>query len=99
MFSALLAVNLGGYLAGYFGGVTLGLPESMRRALTLEIGMQNAGLGTTLAMRLFPDEPGAALPAAIYTFGCMCTGTILARLWAEAQRRTDARRERTSARE
>ncbi|NLX96428.1 MAG: bile acid:sodium symporter family protein [Rhodopirellula sp.] len=99
VFSALLAVNLGGYLAGYFGGVTLGLPESMRRALTLEIGMQNAGLGTTLAMRLFPDEPGAALPAAIYTFGCMCTGTILARLWAEAQRRTDARRERTSARE
>ena len=57
------------------------LPETMRRALTIEIGMQNAGLGTTLAMGLFADER-IALPAALYTFGCMFTGTILARAWA-----------------
>jgi BASS family bile acid:Na+ symporter len=83
---ALLAVNLGGYLAGYCGGLGLRLPEPMRRALTLEVGMQNAGLGTTLAMALFPGEPATALPAAMYTFGCMFTGTVLARLWAERQR-------------
>ena len=45
---ALLAVNLAGYAAGYGGGRLMRLPETMRRALTLEIGMQNAGLGTTL---------------------------------------------------
>ncbi|MBN2579434.1 MAG: bile acid:sodium symporter family protein, partial [Pirellulales bacterium] len=78
---ALLAVNLAGYAAGYFGGQLLRLPEPMRRALTLEIGMQNAGLGTTLAMTLFADER-IALPAALYTFGCMFTGTVLARVWA-----------------
>ncbi len=83
--TALLMVNLGGYLAGYTGGAAMQLPEPMRRALTLEIGMQNAGLGTTLAMRLFPDDPGTALPAAMYTFGCMLTGTILARLWARTR--------------
>jgi BASS family bile acid:Na+ symporter len=44
--------------------------------------MQNAGLGTTLAMALFEDK-SIALPAALYTFGCMLTGTILARVWAE----------------
>ncbi len=30
-----------------------------------------------------PNDPAAAIPPAIYTFGCMLTGTILARLWAE----------------
>ncbi len=78
---ALLTLNLAGYAAGYVGGQRLRLPEAMRRALTLEIGMQNAGLGTTLAMALF-DDARIALPAALYTFGCMLTGTMLARLWA-----------------
>lgn len=84
---ALLAVNLGGYLAGFLGSFLLRLPDPMRRALTLEIGMQNAGLGTTLALGLFKDAPATALPAALYTFGCMFTGTVLARLWAEFGRR------------
>jgi BASS family bile acid:Na+ symporter len=79
---ALAAVNLGGYLAGFFGSAALRLSRPMRRALTLEVGMQNAGLGTVLAMRLFADDR-IALPAALYTFGCMFTGTILARIWAE----------------
>jgi BASS family bile acid:Na+ symporter len=79
---ALLTLNLGGYLAGYAGGHLIRLPASMRRALTLEIGMQNAGLGATLATQLFPHAPAVALPAAMYTFGCMFTGTVLARLWA-----------------
>lgn len=80
---ALLVVNLAGYLAGNAGGRLLRLPTSMRRALTLEVGMQNAGLGTFLALKVFGDEPAAAIPTAIYTFGCMFTGTVLARLWAE----------------
>jgi BASS family bile acid:Na+ symporter len=45
--------------------------------------MQNAGLGTILAMRVFGDYPTATVPPAIYTFGCVLTGTILARFWAE----------------
>jgi BASS family bile acid:Na+ symporter len=52
----------------------------MRRALILEIGMQNAGLGTVLATDFFGPE--AAIAPALYTFGCMLTGTILARAWA-----------------
>ena len=39
----LALLNLGGYLAGYFGGAAFRLDEPMRRALTLEVGMQNAG--------------------------------------------------------
>jgi BASS family bile acid:Na+ symporter len=80
---ALLVINLAGYLAGYAGGRLLRLPRPMRRALTLEVGMQNAGLGTFLVLRVFEEQPAAAIPTALYTFGCMFTGTILARLWAE----------------
>lgn len=78
---ALLLVNVLGYLAGFFGGRLLGVDGPMRRALTLEVGMQNAGLGSTLAAGLFSD-PATALPSALYTFGCMFTGTVLARIWA-----------------
>jgi BASS family bile acid:Na+ symporter len=89
----LLLVNVGGYLAGYGAGAAMGLPEPMRRALTLEIGMQNAGLGTVLAVEHFREFPTAAILPATYTFGCMLTGTILARLWARAAERAE-RRER-----
>ena len=83
---ALVGVNLGGYAAGYLGGCVLRVPDRMRRALTLEIGMQNAGLGATLAADLF--GPAAAIAPAVYTFGCMLTGTVLARLWAGYSPRT-----------
>ncbi|GAB4136024.1 MAG: bile acid:sodium symporter family transporter [Planctomycetaceae bacterium] len=80
---ALLCVNLLGYTAGWLAGRhLLGLSEGMRRALTLEIGMQNAGLGTVLALDLFKDKPAVAIPTAAYTFGCMLTGTILAQIWS-----------------
>jgi BASS family bile acid:Na+ symporter len=78
----LLLINVLGYLAGYGAGLLIRLDEPMRRALTLEIGMQNAGLGATLALALFPDRPGIAIPPALYAFGCMFTGTVLAQLWA-----------------
>lgn len=79
--AALLGVNVLGYLAGGLGARALGLSTPMRRALTLEVGMQNAGLGTTLALGLFPDRPAVAIPGALYTFGCMLTGTLLASYW------------------
>jgi len=44
LMAALLVINLSGYAAGFGGGLLLRLPPSMRRALTLEVGMQNAGL-------------------------------------------------------
>ena len=84
LLGALLGLNLLGYLAGNLGGAAMRLPPGMRRALTLEVGMQNAGLGTTLVTSLFPDDPSVAIPTALYTFGCMFTGTVLARVWSTA---------------
>jgi BASS family bile acid:Na+ symporter len=82
---ALIGVNLGGYLAGYTGGLAMRLPAPMRRALTLEVGMQNAGLGAYLSGELFAAGDAIAMAPAMYTFGCMLTGTILASLWGRSQ--------------
>lgn len=80
---ALVALNLLGYLAGWMAGGAGRLEEGRRRALAIEVGMQNAGLGTVLALQLFPDRPAIQVPTALYTFGCIFTGTILASWWAK----------------
>ena len=80
---ALLLVNLNGYLAGYLVSTGFKLPSTFRRALTLEVGMQNAGLGTALAATLYGEGTLATIPTAVYTFGCMLTGTVLAVTWRE----------------
>jgi len=77
----LAVINLLGYACGYFSGAQLRLPEGMRRALTLEVGMQNAGAGTALAIELFGEGSAAITPCILYTFGCMLTGTLLATVW------------------
>lgn len=82
---ALLAINLVGYAAGYGAGALLRLPAGYRRALTLEVGMQNAGLGTALASSLYGASTIATIPTAAYTFGCMLTGTILAVFWHRSE--------------
>jgi BASS family bile acid:Na+ symporter len=82
MLTALLAVNAIGYVVGYGSGCIMRLPEPMRRALTLEIGMQNAGIGAYLATQLFPGREAIAIAPAMYTFGCMLTGTVLAGVWS-----------------
>jgi len=84
---ALGTLNLLGYVVGYCSARQLRLPESMRRALTLEVGMQNAGLGATLATTLFAASEALngsviAIAPALYTFGCMFTGTVLAGVWS-----------------
>ncbi|MEC9092400.1 MAG: bile acid:sodium symporter family protein [Planctomycetota bacterium] len=81
LLGVLLVLNLLGYAVGYVSGWALRLAEPLKRALTLEIGMQNAGLGATLAAVLFVHRPEIAIAPAMYTFGCMLTGTALARSW------------------
>jgi BASS family bile acid:Na+ symporter len=78
---ALACINLVGYLVGYWGGAALRFPEGVRRALTIELGMQNAGLGVGLAQELFPKIPEATIPPALFTVGSMLTATLLVQGW------------------
>ena len=61
--------------------------------------MQNAGLGTVLVLGLFKDQPAAAIPTAVYTFGCMLTGTLLAHCWSRIPVSDDDESEIVAAKE
>ena len=97
VFGCLLLINTLGYVGGFAGGSLMKLTHPMKRALTLEVGMQNAGLGATLATQLFtnPDSTVAIAPA-FYTFFCMFTGTILAWYWSSKSVQDDQSQEVTS---
>jgi BASS family bile acid:Na+ symporter len=72
-------LNVYGMLAGYGVGSAFRMETRRRRTLAIEIGMQNAGLGTVLARKHFGDE--AALPAAIFVFVCIITASVMAAVW------------------
>ncbi len=84
VFSALLLLNLAGYFAGIVVGELARMTKPMRRALALEVGMQNAGVGTFLAVSIYGEGTLAQIPTAAYTFGCMLTGTMLAAFWSRS---------------
>jgi BASS family bile acid:Na+ symporter len=72
-------LNIYGMLSGYGVGAAFRMEVRRRRTLAIEIGMQNAGLGTVLALKHFGEK--AAIPAAIFVFICIITASIMAELW------------------
>lgn len=83
LLAALLLVNVLGYVAGYYGGRLLGLPEPMTRALTLVVGMQNAGLGAVIAKSAFEDRPAVQVPSAVFALASVYTGMLLVFAWKQ----------------
>ncbi len=84
VFIAVVLHNGAGLLLGYFIAKLMGLSESQRRAISLEVGMQNSGLGVALATAHF--GPLAALPSALGAVWHNITGPIIATFWSK---RTD----------
>ncbi|WP_431870028.1 bile acid:sodium symporter family protein [Nocardiopsis eucommiae] len=76
-----------GYLVGYFGR----LPDSARRAVSVEVGMQNSGLAASLATTHF--EPVAALPGALFSVWHNLSGAAVATFWARRAPRDAEKRE------
>jgi BASS family bile acid:Na+ symporter len=83
--AAVVTLNIYGMLAGYGVGTAFKMELARRRTLVIEIGMQNAGLGTVLALKHFGEE--AALPAAAFVFICIITASIMAELWRRQSNR------------
>lgn len=76
-----LVLNLAGMAAGYGVGALFRMDLSRRRTLSIEIGMQNAGLGAVLALRHFGPESRAAIPTAAFVFVCILTASVAASVW------------------
>jgi len=70
-----------GYFLGYFFAKLTGCPETLRRTISIEVGMQNSGLGAALATRHFPQIALAPVPAAISAVFHSIIGSCLAAWW------------------
>ena len=74
LMAALATLNLSAYGVAYLAGGLLGWPPAQRRTLVIEVGMQNAGLGSVLAMAHLGQA--AAIPSAFYTALCVLTAAM-----------------------
>jgi BASS family bile acid:Na+ symporter len=80
VFLVVILHNVLGYVLGFLLGIVLKLPTSKKKALSIEIGMQNSGLATSLAGTAFPDLSMATVPGAIFSVWHNISGAILANL-------------------
>ncbi|MDF1632153.1 bile acid:sodium symporter family protein [Mycoplana sp. MJR14] len=69
-----------GYLLGYLAAKFSGLSVAKRKAIAIEVGMQNSGLGAALANAHF--SPVAAVPSAIFSVWHNISGALLANYFA-----------------
>ena len=72
--------NAAGYLLGYFGARLAKLDESSCRTVAIEVGLQNGGMATALAINTLKD-PLAALAPAIFGPWMNISGSVLASWW------------------
>jgi len=79
LFIAVLLLHLGGFVLGYLLVKLLGYPEDYRRTVSIEVGMQNSGLGSELAKKHISVT--AAAPCAISAVYHCIIGSFLAAYW------------------
>ena len=78
IFAVVILHNLLGYLCGYLVAVLFKMDMPRKKAVAIEIGMQNSGLATTLAGSAFPNMAMATVPGAIFSVWHNISGAILA---------------------
>lgn len=71
-----------GYLLGFWVSRFFKLPYADAKAVAIEVGMQNSGLGVALAATHFAASPLTALPSAIFSLWHNISGPALATYWA-----------------
>lgn len=80
LLTAVLLLHVGGFGLGYGLARLTGFGPSVARTVSIEVGMQNSGLGVVLARRHFAD-PLTAVPCAISSVFHSVIGSVLAGWW------------------
>lgn len=80
IFAVVVLHNCLGYLLGYTFGKIFKMDLSKKKALAIEVGMQNSGLGAAIAAAHF--SPLAAVPSAIFSVWHNISGPILATIFS-----------------
>jgi bile acid:Na+ symporter, BASS family len=78
---AVFLLHAGGFFLGYVFSRVLRCDELTSRTISVEVGMQNSGLGAALAKAHFAQMPLAPLPCAISATFHSVIGSILAGVW------------------
>ncbi len=79
--------NVLGYAIGYALAHYLGMQWPQRKAIAIEVGMQNSGLGASLAIAHF--SPLAAVPSALFSVWHNISGALLANFFQKMPRVTE----------
>ena len=87
-FAVVFCHNTLGYIFGYATGRLARFTKAKKRTISIEVGMQNAGLATVLAGNFFAAQPLAVLPCAISCAWHSISGTILAGLFLRHDKKT-----------
>ena len=74
--------NICGLSLGYLIGQLLRLTEPKKRAVSIEVGMQNSGLASSLATLHFAAHPLATIPGAIFSVWHNISGAMVARIYS-----------------
>ncbi len=78
---AVFLLHAGGFGFGYLFSWMLGYGTIVNRTISIEVGMQNSGLGAALAQNNFPQLPTAPVPCAISAVFHSVMGSMLAAIW------------------
>lgn len=84
---AVVAHNAMALGIGWLSARVLGLPVADRRAVTLEVGLQNSGLGLGIIFTFFSDLTSMAIIAAAWGIWHLISGMSLSFLWQGLDRR------------
>ncbi|MBU0438221.1 MULTISPECIES: bile acid:sodium symporter family protein [Staphylococcus] len=79
IFAVVILHNIIGYTLGYTLAKIFKLERADKKAVSIEVGMQNSGLAVSLATVHF--SPLAAVPGAVFSLVHNITGPILAKYW------------------
>ncbi|HBN46784.1 MAG TPA: sodium transporter [Prevotella sp.] len=91
-FAVVFCHNSLGYLLGYMAGRLARFNTAKKRTISIEVGMQNAGLATVLATNFFAAQPLAVLPCAISCAWHSISGTILAGIYLKCDMQKENKR-------
>ena len=78
VFAVVILHNLLGYAGGFGLGKLLKMPPEKVKALSIEVGMQNSGLATSLAGTAFSGLAMATVPGAVFSVWHNISGAVLA---------------------
>ena len=87
IFGVVVLHNCLGYLVGFIAAKALRLNNYDSKAIAIEVGMQNSGLGAALATAHF--NPIAAVPSAVFSFWHNVSGPILANYFSTLKNQHD----------